>query len=413
LPIEKTPPFQSLGGEPLSEPPIEPRDFTGRDGWLSELCEATKDHRARRASHHEAEARASWREYNAANMERGKAATLADYERIQAKADHAKSRSRWHYGRARGQRFRHERTRACGREARIRLSCGSCEGNTYRARCGSALYCAVCRNRRATKQRQGFRRARRAAIEEARNERKLRKQRRGGRWGEKFLTLTGPHCARHTPRQRVAVFREAWRLFRRWMRDYWRERDAPGVKWYSAQEWTPGDDGKGHPHRHIWILCPFVADWPGWQAKWADLYERACRNLSVEEARPHPTPQDLRAVRGGDQAADELIKYITKDYLEGGKDGPNAGARVSPEVYGLVVEMYEGKRRLQGSRGFIQLGKIKIRSCVCCARSVVRYIITFHDDFGEGGGDRKSRAGPGVHKGGPREIGGRARGRSA
>src|SRR5439155_8587276 len=53
----------------------------------------------------------------------------------------------------------------------------------------------------------------------------------------------------------------AWRSFSRWLQRGWRaiHREL-GLRpsYFRAFEWTPGSDLRGHPHFHIWLLCPFI-----------------------------------------------------------------------------------------------------------------------------------------------------------
>lgn len=140
-------------------------------------------------------------------------------------------------------------------------------------------------------------------------------------------------------------------------------------------EWTKGSDGQGHPHFHVWAFGPYmphelVKEW--WRQAWERASGRAVE-LDVDGA---PILMvDLRKVVGdtvdardadgrpilderGDatkaQVANELIKYLTKDW----------GAE--PEVFAVIyAELFERRAR-QTSRGFAQFSVPEVRICEDC-----------------------------------------------
>lgn len=219
--------------------------------------------------------------------------------------------------------------------------------------CGSTLLCPHCRARRNARVRGRFVSARLGALTLARRSGALVGH---ARWTEKFLTLTVPHRSGGdvlSAERRVELLADAWDLLRRWLR---REFDAAArgaarAHWYAAHEWTEGQDGLGHPHVHVWLLSPYL-ERARLVAAWRDVLAR-CGHVWAEGEGPIV---DLRLARGRDgrpdgSCAKELIKYMTKDLREG------ARGFVPPALYARIYVLYDGRRRIQGSRGFIALGE--------------------------------------------------------
>jgi hypothetical protein len=111
---------------------------------------------------------------------------------------------------------------------------------------------------------------------------------------------------------------------------------ARDPRWYAVHEWTPGDDGRGHPHSHVWQLSPFL-HWWALRALWT----RALRHAGCPVK--GWAGVDVKRVRGANDLAAELVKYMTKDL------GSTA------HTYAQVANLYTGRRRTQGSAGFIKL----------------------------------------------------------
>jgi hypothetical protein len=275
----------------------------------------------------------------------------------------------WHEARARGARERPDRVDKCGRDGVFEVTCFACEKMHARpARCDCGLLCTTCRGHRKVDLQQHFMRSRAEVMARALRAGVLRKSLPGGRYTEKFLTLTVPHEGLDLG-ERIDVAFDAWRRFapklRRFMREHEerhlrREPGEDGARswWYFRRfEWTPGTDGQGHPHFHLWLLCPYlphdtVRSW--WQqalsqAKKADG-TRAYARGSVDTV-----IVDVRQCHG--DVSKELIKYITKDWHE--------GSRLAPHVYARVFEALDGRRLTQASRGFMGLGE-RIRQCPDC-----------------------------------------------
>jgi hypothetical protein len=184
------------------------------------------------------------------------------------------------------------------------------------------------------------------------------------RWSEKLITLTIPHDEHGLPMppdRRVSLLRDAWTRFLRVLN---RGPFAPsrGVKpsWYRVTEWTPGQDGWGHPHIHLWAVCPWIDRvWllRAWRESvaaagysWRDGAQPV---IDVRATRP-------RNGRSDDSVALELVKYMTKDL--------DAGGLVDPELYALVYELFDGSRRTQGSSGFVARGeaeRVPAPPCSC------------------------------------------------
>jgi hypothetical protein len=155
------------------------------------------------------------------------------------------------------------------------------------------------------------------------------------RWTEKFLTLTAPHCSEHSVGQRIEMSFDAWELFLKSLNRWFLEKagaDKSFVAWFRSFEWTPGRDGRGHPHHHVWLLCPYI-EVPAIEHFWTC----ALRTSGYTKQSTRRVIIKLKKVWTGDGAARELIKYMTKDIL------PDR-SHVAPDVFGRVYEAVDGKR---------------------------------------------------------------------
>jgi hypothetical protein len=140
-------------------------------------------------------------------------------------------------------------------------------------------------------------------------------------------------------------------------------------------EWTKGGDGQGHPHFHIWAFGPFMPqellkEW------WREAWERASgRSVELDQDGEPILMVDVRKIVGDSvdardadgkpifdddgrpekaQVANELIKYLTKDW----------GAE--PEVFAeIYAELFERRAR-QTSRGFSAFSVPEVRICEDC-----------------------------------------------
>lgn len=289
--------------------------------------------------------------------------------------------TKWHASRARNQRLLFRRIELCGGEAgtKITLTCrGGCGQKTaIEIGCGSAWFCPPCRRVRAARFRLDFDRKRLGLVTAAaRAGLTRRNQPRGMRWGARLVTLTLPHVG--SPRERIRVLLEVWARFWRVLRDDLVPKlqansgitiaDVPRgfservqgdelaladlLSYVRVLEWTPGTDGLGHPHLHVWLFSRFI--------------EHSTIKALWEEAHEHVTGKRADLVvdvrRAGDDVSQELIKYLTKDW----DVTPDGAKRVRPEVFAQVYAELVGKRLRQSSSGFGMWAVAKFAACPCC-----------------------------------------------
>lgn len=296
-----------------------------------------------------------------------------------------KRRAHWHLSRAKGSLERFPRVRDCG-DAKIVATCtrGCGVERTSPAHCAVGRLCVKCRARSATKRKERFNFAREIVIAELRHKGMLAGERygrtpRGGKWGEKFFTLTVPHvevnaiegarqaceskgigASSQSVAARVALLIEAWRYFshrlQKWARGVHLDVGKRArIAWYRAFEWTPSE-GLGHPHFHLWLVAPYLPQ-PmvvGW---WRAALRRAglpWEGDLIVDIRPWK-------MRGEDRA-NELIKgaralhlETTVQYIEGWQIVDQVdGKRVPPEVSARLYESLEGHRLVQTSKGLLE-----------------------------------------------------------
>jgi hypothetical protein len=267
---------------------------------------------------------------------------------------YAREDGRWYRARERGQHERPQRVAACGTESLLTACVGCGQVHECRSGCRVGLLCVPCRGALAAAKRSTFARARRVSIADAARRGLLNPSRRGGRWSEKFLTLTAPHWRSDSIPERIGHVVRAWVRFLRKLNDFWKQRDVRSAEWLRVFEWTPGDDERGHPHLHIWILSPFLP---------RDELERWWREALAEQtgcASVERVIIDIREVH--DEGAErELIKYLTKDITANGE-------KLAPELYAQVYKALDGLRTTQASRGFMGRAAQEERRCDCgCA----------------------------------------------
>jgi hypothetical protein len=362
--------------------------------------------------------------------------------------DALREAGQWHFSRARGQRERFDRVDNCQKEAAVDIHCEACgEVVTRAARCRVALVCVSCRGKIGLEKRARLAKNRRAAIRLCRDAGLFRRRRQGGAWSEKLLTLTIPQIPHLGVKERIEFARAAWAEFawrwRRWLKHHpdgryrsaaWLKahpsstpRDGFGhmlARWVKHAEWTPGKDGLGHPHFHMWFLGPFLPGAKAGQdpanntlrALWREalLAAAALRDDMVQisfhaahaeaevrawfEPKP-PMPGalrrsqarllrrlaqsfdelvvDVRQCRPGPGSLQEVIKYLFKDLVGRGEAGAarDGSGRLEPEVWAKVFASFDGTRTTQGSRGLMSLAK-RLEShafgegalCACGAR---------------------------------------------
>ena len=294
--------------------------------------------------------------------------TLAEFEAWVRKDARAR-RAHWHWGRGRGQLARFGTAVGCG-QGKIRVFCKGC-GVIHETKevCGLGVICVACRARKAKKRNRRFAAAQERTRIEASRRALYRKQRKGGRWGQRFVTLTIPHVEGDrwtdeaegvgTVGARVRLLFKAWRRFSLRLQAWGRQlarRDGVRIAWYRAFEWTLGADEKGHPHFHIWLHSPFlaettVAEW------WSEALTREGYAIRPDRV--------IVSVRG---ARSDIHRELTKGtielddpdtdgrrmvrYVEGWtiRDVDENGRRVSPEVAAALYAALDGKRLVQTSR---------------------------------------------------------------
>lgn len=174
---------------------------------------------------------------------------------------------------------------------------------------------------------------------------------------EKLLTLTLPHIEGHELERRIADLRAAWTLFLKFFNEACRDRGVEGIEWLRAFENEQGSDGNGHPHFHLWVFAPWL-DVEELRYFWRVALQRIGFPIGDDDA----LVIDLRAIRGKDGAANEIIKYLTKDVTSG-------GTLVAPEWYARMYAALDGTRTMQGSRGFIKQGDSAPACMHCKARA--------------------------------------------
>jgi hypothetical protein len=165
------------------------------------------------------------------------------------------------------------------------------------------------------------------------------------------MTLTVPHGA-STVAGRIELAFAAWPIFLKLLNRHFREIGVKSVEWLRVFEWTPGADGLGHPHFHLWMFSQYLA-----HALLCDLWRRALARVGCKVATPIV---HVEAVIDGERAARELIKYMLKDI--------NAnGDKIPPQVFALVFEALARRRMRQASTGFMGISKYARPRCECGA----------------------------------------------
>ncbi len=135
---------------------------------------------------------------------------------------------------------------------------------------------------------------------------------------------------------------------------------------HRAFEWTPGKDGLGHPHFHVWMLAPYIPE-TTIMVMWRD----ALLAVGVPIAPDAPVIVDIKRFRDFDGAAvGELVKGGSRQALEWSrlyKRGPahafeyadgwtisKALETARPDVVASLYMALEGARLTQASRGFFE-----------------------------------------------------------
>lgn len=367
-----------------NERPLPPREIPD-DAAHRDLERLTEPFRHGRARHHDNEARDAKREYRAAVAEWDpddeESTVIARYDAVAAE-----NRHKWHAGRAGGQRERFERVRSCGTRVMIAM-CKTCSHDRAPVPegCGIRRVCDRCDVQGAIARRARFGRARgRAMLAALRYGLKIR-NRGGGAYSEKMLTLTLPHrsladasglvreLAKTDVEARIVALFLAWPKLLKKINRHWKDRLEFETTYHRAFEWKIARDPKdqaGHPHFHIymhspWIDVKLIREW------WAEALRAVGWPVAIDAQGRNVISVDLRRLREWNGAA-------VRELLKGGREAALTLSRVtfaegpgvdafkyadgwtlgdildfcSPRVSADLYCALEGRRLTQASRGF-------------------------------------------------------------
>ncbi len=338
---------------------------------------------------------------------------LRDTAAVSEEMTDALSVAKWHQGRDNGQKYRFRKLSHCGTRMMI-AQCRACdvERKPVPEGCGIARLCSRCSLLHAKRRRARFGRARKRASHLLQmigytRKRKNRQTAPGGVWSDKMITLTVPHfllchvekgaellafgkgAAVDATMARIYAVRAAWPLFsrdlRKWFKlggtlekpkkyDVRRKAIAMPLKdgsevpppMHRAFEWTPGGDGLGHPHFHLWTLAPFIP-----AATIQAMWRSALIAVGVPLDADAHVQVRIQAFRDFDGAAvGELVKGGTRKALEWSrlyKHGPRSAfeyadgwtiaqalEEAEPAVVASLYMALEGARLTQATRGFFE-----------------------------------------------------------
>lgn len=415
-------------GENVPEPA---RTAYESGSWLGRVERLTAGFREERAKEHEGKARAALvaaivpAAVLLAHQADGSAPAVVDagtlvapgkVERVRGgrkvlvpAAEAAEDSFRWHAARAEGQRRRFETLQHCG-EGAVGVRCGAC-GSEQAAvlGCDNRRLCVRCRDSSANDRRARFARARGRLLDEAAKGGLLRRQRFGGRYTEKHLTLTVPDgwiVGEGAVGWRVTVLLAAWRGFsQRLMR--WAKKHKRRITYFRGFEWTAGADGLGHPHLHVWMFSAFLPVellryfWAlalqeqgvlvfGCGAARLEGTDRAGRMrrdawpvsspviLDIREVTVRRAPVRYEVIKGGRAIQLERDRLRVESRGKGGgvdlvgyvegwvvSERDTNGRTVAPAVVAELYAALEARRQVQASAGFLGLADVAA-SCSCC-----------------------------------------------
>ena len=400
---------------------------------LMQLESPTLAFRERIARKHKSKARAAHRAYTDEKKLwqaclAGSANAIVPDEDILARLRAGVSSERWHEGRSKGQLFRFRNLAGCGKRTMI-SRCQMCgvDGKPTPEGCGVTRLCPKCSIRKAKQRRARFGRSRHRVWLQSKASGALRKDRTGGCYSDKMLTLTIPHFLTQdllewrkklyvageastikelnkilhcgdgrelggVVKQRIAMLFEACPRFIRRLRRHWKELGEREWAYHRSFEWTPGKDGLGHPHFHFWLWCPFID---------ADLVSEMWTEALLEVGAPPPQTAsgfyraDIRSFRdvGGHELSAEILKGgERRRALEYSRlyHGPSSAFEYAsgwtvadvldqaPDVVASIYEALEGRRLVQASRGFFERdAKCKCRACLSPEPKLVRFERTY------------------------------------
>ena len=209
-----------------------------------------------------------------------------------------------------------------------------------------------------------------------------------------MLTLTLPHITADaegwyadshgtdaTVKLRIDRFYGAWRSFslrlQKWARRTARRlglASGRGVVWYRSFEWTPGADGLGHPHFHLWIFCPYlpIEDVREW---WRDALAgvgiiaptvivdiRAAERSWGDSIRAEVTKGTITTTRhDGERVTEYINKFSIVDLLEPDEEGHRG--RVPASTIARLYEALDGKRMVATSPRLLNPRHVGCQEC--------------------------------------------------
>lgn len=157
-----------------------------------------------------------------------------------------------------------------------------------------------------------------------------------------MVTLTIPHREERGEAERLLD--EAWRALRKYA--------APG-HWsrscLSVLEWTPGRDGRGHPHVHVVVVARWL-DYSHVYATWREACE------SVGAGTPARAAQRITS-QGRKRAAHRAARYVAKYVAK------TSTRRYKVEEWARLAAYQIGRRTVRASRGWWHYER---PVCACC-----------------------------------------------
>lgn len=329
----------------------------------------------------------------AADIEHESPEERADREDREQHGEPRSPRStQWHASRAKNKRELFQRVAKCGTDegTKVTIVCRDCKTKTeIDVGCGSRWFCPKCRVETVKKFRGDFERKRLGLLTTAtRAGLTRRRQERSKRWGERMLTLTLPHVGNAA--ERIDTLCDTWNRFFRLLRDRLRPhlQDPSGITvdelprasspngvrqreelelslwdlftYLRVLEWTPGADGDGHPHFHVWMFSRYI-DRHLVLGLWQRAYYEVRRaRLAIGPIQEVALVVDIR--KADNDPGRELIKYLTKDW----EISDRGARRASPAVFSSVYARLDGKRMRQSSARFADWAVNKFNACPCC-----------------------------------------------
>jgi len=272
------------------------------------------------------------------------------HERIGLGAPARSSVRRWHMSRADGLRRPLSRTlEQCGsRGAALGCGCPKKAGQPQklvRRGCHRRLWCDACGAEYRSRTYQRVRRSVVWWLERLRSEWAARggSARQRARTPQVYMvTLTIPHVGSHSVEERAAALDAAWR---------WVSRGRVDGHWtrpcLAVWEWTPGSDGRGHPHLHVVV----PAHWLEYSLIWGD-WRDACEAVGLPQPRALEVTLPGQRLSGGrmsgpgiDAMARSAARYVAKYVSSASKLSMGA------EQWAHLGALMLGRRTLRASVG--------------------------------------------------------------